>query len=149
MSSEVKTCRKCLVEKPLEAFRSGRTICKACAVVYHREASRRWYLEYRERHAASQKEHRKNNPRNRGVAEARKRRYGISIEEYDALSIKQKGVCAICGGPPVKNRNSLSVDHCHETGHIRGLLCGRCNTGLGMFKDLPELLEKALLYLRS
>lgn len=148
MSSEVRTCRKCGIEKPVEAFRLGRTICKACAVIYHREASRKWYNEYREQKAASQKEHREMNPRNQTVG-ARKRRYGISAEEYDALSIRQKGACAICGGPPVKNRKSLSVDHCHETGRIRGLLCGRCNTGLGMFKDLPALLEKALQYLRS
>lgn len=57
--------------------------------------------------------------------------YKLSIEEYDRLHAHQDGKCYICGQPePVKGRR-LSVDHNHETGEIRGLLCSRCNPILG------------------
>lgn len=78
------------------------------------------------------------------------RKYGIELEDYDRLLEQQAGVCAICGSPPLPGRpyKALAVDHCHETGSIRGLLCDLCNRGLGMFKDSPDLLESALAYLR-
>jgi hypothetical protein len=57
-----------------------------------------------------------------------RRRYGISSEEYETLLDAQDGVCAICKSPPKKNR--LHVDHCHETGLVRGLLCAHCNSSL-------------------
>lgn len=55
--------------------------------------------------------------------------YSLTVEEYDALLASQGGVCAMCGKPPAKNR--LAVDHDHETGRIRGLLCRGCNGALG------------------
>lgn len=66
-----------------------------------------------------------------------------------------KNVCSICHQPErITSRltgelHELSVDHCHITGNIRGLLCRHCNAGLGLFKDNIELLEKALSYLKS
>jgi hypothetical protein len=82
-----------------------------------------------------------------------KKRVGITLQEYDKLLKQQEMVCAICKRVETrKNANgstwSLSVDHCHTTGVIRGLLCGRCNTGLGMFLDDPTLLENAISYLK-
>lgn len=78
--------------------------------------------------------------------------YGITIDAYDKLLAEQGGVCAICREvEDIKGRNgavrSLSVDHCHETGAVRGLLCGRCNTGLGYFRDSPTVLSAACSYL--
>lgn len=79
--------------------------------------------------------------------------YNISVEEYDKLWESQNGVCAICGQPETSIREGkikpLSVDHDHETGKIRGLLCNRCNRALGMFEDSPDLLLKASAYLRE
>ena len=72
--------------------------------------------------------------------------YGISAAEQEALLEKQGHVCALCGDPPGRRR--LSVDHDHATGRVRGMLCGRCNTALGSFKDNPELCERAASYLR-
>jgi len=61
---------------------------------------------------------------------------------------EQGGGCAICGETkPLKGKNYLCVDHCHETGEVRGILCHACNTGLGKFKDSPELLHTAINYL--
>jgi len=69
--------------------------------------------------------------------------------EYDAKLKKQNGVCAICKLPePVPNRR-LSVDHDHETGQRRGLLCTKCNIGLGWFKEDPRLLFAAALYIKK
>ena len=73
------------------------------------------------------------------------RKYGISLADYDILLNKQDGVCLICGQKDLDK--FLAVDHCHETGRIRGLLCNGCNSGLGHFKDDPELLKRAILYL--
>lgn len=81
-----------------------------------------------------------------------KNTYGISLEDYQELFNKQQGRCAICGSSgfkmKVENRQSIVIDHCHENGHVRGLLCHNCNRGLGLFQDSPELLEKAIEYLK-
>lgn len=79
--------------------------------------------------------------------------HSISIEEYSILLLKQNGVCAICGKPETETQKGrlrqLCVDHCHETGKIRGLLCSKCNKGLGQFLDDANLLLKASCYLRA
>ena len=82
-----------------------------------------------------------------------KRNYGIDLAEYNELLAKQGGVCAICSNAEVvqigRRPTSLSVDHCHETGRIRGLLCSTCNKGIGCLGDTPEGLELALNYLKG
>ena len=79
------------------------------------------------------------------------RRYGITLEDYNTLLEQQNGVCAICKNPEtltVKGKIvNLSVDHCHDTGVVRGLLCRSCNVGLGNFRDDVNLLETAISYL--
>jgi hypothetical protein len=76
-----------------------------------------------------------------------KKRYGISIEEYDALLEAQDGVCAICGGGTNGKVDQFCVDHDHESGVVRGLLCNKCNVGLANFKDDNNLLRNAARYL--
>jgi hypothetical protein len=78
-----------------------------------------------------------------------KRLYGITLGAFEALEQAQNYRCAICGGPPNGRGNKLYVDHDHATNKVRGLLCATCNSGLGHFKDKPELLEKAILYLNA
>lgn len=74
--------------------------------------------------------------------------YGLSLAQYETLLEKQEGLCAICRLPNTsKRRKYLAVDHDHETQEVRGLLCDQCNVGLGSFKDDPELLRRASLYL--
>jgi hypothetical protein len=77
-----------------------------------------------------------------------KAKYGISIEQYETMLKVQGGGCAICG-EQCKTGKALAVDHCHKTGVVRGLLCGRCNKGLGLFGDRPGLLRKAADYLNG
>lgn len=88
----------------------------------------------------------KQNRRNR----FRLNQYGTSLTvgEYEAMVQRQGGLCAICGGTN-KNGRRLSLDHCHKTGKVRGLLCNNCNTGLGLFRDSQTALAAALAYLRE
>jgi len=71
-----------------------------------------------------------------------KAKYGLTLEQYDAIV---SGPCAICGCKPDKPH----LDHCHRTGRMRGVLCRKCNLGLGMFKDDVETLKAAVRYLES
>lgn len=103
-------------------------------VAYHASYNRRHYQQNRERWIQS--------------------RYGIGQEEYHALYLAQGGGCAICGkaaGEPTRRggaqTKALAVDHCHETGIVRGLLCTDCNVGIGLFGDSPARLELAAAYL--
>lgn len=73
------------------------------------------------------------------------REYGISLEVYDNMRAKQADACAICG----ESQPQLCVDHDHETGAIRALLCHGCNLAVGNLRDKPELCVKAAEYLRS
>jgi hypothetical protein len=74
--------------------------------------------------------------------------YGITTERYNDILNSQNGKCAICKGDEVHRRH-LSVDHCHETGQIRGLLCVRCNAAIGHFKDDSKILKHAIEYLEE
>jgi hypothetical protein len=76
------------------------------------------------------------------------RRYGLTVAEYDEMLAHQDGGCAICHSEDPRGRN-WSIDHCHETGRVRGLLCSLCNLGLGCFADKPERLLQAVAYLEA
>jgi hypothetical protein len=76
-----------------------------------------------------------------------KRNYGITVDRYNALLEAQEFKCAICNRAASEFKRSLHVDHCHETGRIRGLLCVSCNNGIGCFKEKSSLFQKALVYL--
>jgi hypothetical protein len=115
-------------------------------VWYHKNKS--WY-----RKKEREREHRN------GLCalKARKRwlksQFGMTVDDYDAMVEKQKGVCAICNKAEIAidNRSGkarpLAVDHCHSTGRVRGLLCMMCNTAIGKLKDSPALLLAAFSYL--
>lgn len=77
-----------------------------------------------------------------------KRDYNITIEEYNVLLYNQNFKCSICEIHIDNLTKKLHVDHDHTTGRIRGLLCHHCNTGLGLFKDSEDLLNKAVRYLK-
>jgi hypothetical protein len=76
-----------------------------------------------------------------------KKTYGITLADYDAMLEKQDGKCAICRSEETRAFKTLCVDHCHAEGHVRGLLCSSCNSGLGRFKDDPAALRRAAAYL--
>ena len=80
-----------------------------------------------------------------------KYKYGITWDQYEAKYNAQEGKCNICGiFYPLydkKKENTLVIDHCHETGKIRDLLCFSCNAGIGALKEDPEIFIKALNYI--
>ena len=75
-----------------------------------------------------------------------KKRYGISLDEYISIFIGQGGLCKVCCKDTGK---LLVVDHCHSSLEVRGLLCGPCNLGLGMFYDDKDNLRRAIKYLKE
>lgn len=76
-----------------------------------------------------------------------KSKYNITPEDYDKMSEAQNHRCAFCSKHVSELERRLAVDHCHETGRIRGLLCMPCNTSLGQLGDTTEAMQKILSYL--
>ena len=116
------------------------------------------YAKNRDRYNAYKQEWQRLNPEKRFMSNRRwwlKKRYGIvSFEQYDKMLADQAGLCAICGRPETTVHQSgtpmsLHVDHCHVSGKIRKLLCGKCNKALGLFADDPTLIRQAAAYLEA
>jgi hypothetical protein len=99
---------------------------------------------HREERKVAARERRSSRPREVLAVQLRSK-YDITLEQYDALIEAQGQVCACCGKKPAK----WHVDHCHATNKIRGLLCGKCNKGLGFFGDDLEGFDKPIAYLQS
>lgn len=113
---------------------------------YNKRTAREWREANPERFKQWGIEYRK-----RTKEQARKRhyeyRYGFSTEVYEAAVERQGGKCAICRSARSTTKRSLHVDHCHKTGKFRGILCSRCNSGIGNLRDDPKLLARAIAYL--
>lgn len=131
----MKTCKTCGLAKPESEFYRQRagylfTECKTCHTVRtqrnRQAAPERWKLY--------------------GRRSAFRRLYGIEYEAYQEACAAQDGVCSVCSEPNPGGR-ALSVDHCHQRDVIRGILCDRCNRGIGLFRDRPDLLRAAADYL--
>lgn len=90
--------------------------------------------------------------REKNINRVRKYKYGISSGEVEQMYKDQNGLCKICNiemDTAITNYNSKTrqvIDHCHSTNKVRGLLCTRCNQALGLFRDDPEILRQAILY---
>lgn len=113
-----------------------------------RTAARQWYAANKERAAANVEAWGRDNSARKAeiIERGRLRKYGLTVEQYRVLHDSQGGCCRIC-------ESSLSqgvhIDHDHATRLVRGLLCPKCNIGLGHFEDDPERLRKAAVYLRA
>ncbi len=83
------------------------------------------------------------------IIRQRQRMLGISEAEYQVRFKEQGGKCAICHSPFNGKYKRLSVDHCHRSKKVRGLLCSNCNTALGLLKDNPTRLLRAIAYLEK
>lgn len=125
--------------------------CKPCMVKYvaQRKAESPEYFEsHRLSSLASARRKRQEDPGRFQAIDRKsdlKRKYGVTVEWYEATLHAQGGVCAICHRPPGKHR--LAVDHDHEDGQVRGLLCDRCNPLLERVESTPDWMESALAYL--
>ena len=99
---------------------------------------RRQYYEANKAQWARHQQKRKNGPRQKSL-------YGLEPERFLAMVEAQRGLCALCERAP--GRKGLGVDHCHDTGQVRALLCARCNLGLGSLRDSADLCRRAARYL--
>ncbi|WP_224790320.1 endonuclease VII domain-containing protein [Pseudomonas fluorescens] len=168
-------CSRCREFKVLELFpkaaaKQGSGSCKVCALEYSnawREQNRERVAEQRRKQYAARsvelakkaREHRaKVRAKCAESPEAKRLRteqtkgyalkqYGMTLECFNKLLVKQGGGCAICGKHANPKGYCLAVDHCHESGRIRGILCTNCNRGLGLFRDSTDLIKRAIEYL--
>lgn len=141
----MKKCNKCSLQKPLTEFfkdknnkTDGRySICKTCKT----EGALKWRAENRAKYNETQRIYHAEN-----YQRLRIQRYDLTPEQHAKMLSDQKGVCAICGELP-KGKRPLAIDHNHDTGKVRGLLCYGCNRALHIL-DNQELLNKAMEYLK-
>lgn len=121
-----------------------------------RKANKVWRSKNPEGYKKATREWKAKNPEAFKLIQRRialKRKYGLTVEQYQAMLDSQGGLCAICRQPEGKTSNrgepiSLSVDHCHTTGRVRQLLCVMCNIVVGCSRERPEVLLAAVEYLK-
>lgn len=130
----MRKCNTCHVDKESSEFYRDKQIkatggfdyiCKSCKKEYRKTLK----IEYKKYHLLNT--------------------YGITLEQYLGMFNDQGGSCLICSVHRNTLPKDLHVDHCHETGQVRGLLCSSCNQGLGNFKDSIKSLENAISYLKG
>ena len=152
-------CVDCRVEFTYD-HRKGptRQRCDACTTARKRAVNaakaQRWRQQDPERQRAYSRrahEKRKDDPafRQRKRDNELMRVYGITRAELDALRAAQGDACAICGGGRTGPGTRLHIDHCHKSNRIRGLLCSKCNTAVGLLDDDPVRAEALAIYLRQ
>jgi copper chaperone CopZ len=112
----------------------------------YREVQIQWNMDNKDKIQTIEKKWQKANPEKLRAKSMRKK-YGISIAEYDFLLLKQEDQCGICKRHKSSFTIRLCIDHNHSTGKIRGLLCSNCNRGLGLFQDRADWLRNAANYL--
>jgi hypothetical protein len=126
-------CKKCVTDLPLDNYyfnKNGKykrqNVCKKCMNIYDYKTDKNHKL---------------------------KKAYGITLDQYNELLLKQKNKCSICGidnnGKYRNKDRAFAVDHCHNTNKIRGLLCSDCNIAIGLLKDNTKYLQSAINYLNK
>jgi len=150
-----KICGHCKEVKDLSEFYKNKSTkdgyaygCKICS----KESLYRWRITHKKYLKEYDKKirgkgspgftHRQRTTKNSTL----KRLYNLTLEQYEKMLSDQNNSCAVCNEPFV---GQINVDHDHETGKVRGLLCNQCNYGLGNFKDNQALLYNAINYLRK
>lgn len=168
----IKICSRCKVGKSVEEFYKSKdgkdglkSSCKQCydihTINYRRknpervkEQKRKYRQNNLEKTKQALKKYYQNNLerfKNNKLINS----YGITLEHYNNILYEQDGKCAICkkeeytADPRTQKPKKLSVDHCHTTNKVRGLLCSNCNLSLGKFNDDINILFSAIKYLQK
>ena len=151
-----KKCSRCKETKPIEEFSKNRnnksgyeSECKSCRKERHKNT----YVTARVNKKLTEEEkanYYKNYVRKDYVKEKQRnsirfRKYGVTTEQYTQMLINQSNKCGICLNT-FSNSKDTHIDHDHETGIVRGLLCRSCNTGFGMFRENITVLNNAIKY---
>lgn len=155
------TCKACVSKQQVERMKARRNddtpmVCGKCGRTFPayefskttgcRECSAKYYHEYKQRRLANDPEYAEKQRRYQRNWHLKKT-YGITLEQYEAKLEEQDGKCQICGATRgASDRESLCVDHNHNTGELRGLLCVRCNLSVRDLGDDPVLARKVLEY---
>jgi len=160
----VKRCRDCGEVKLSDFYASKggrdgyRPECKACNLAARKAKYaenpapyiarvKKWQQENSERLNAYRREYRQRPERKLADRDGHlRRKYGIGVDDYEAMLTEQGGTCAICQEPSLTSA-SLHVDHDHATGVVRGLLCVSCNNALGAFRESQSIFRRAADYL--
>ncbi len=136
----VKTCSGCKQCSPEVSFSTKARYCRGCVrknnkqhYVKNLEKSRKYHREYRKAHYDAEKQR----------ACQLKHKYGLTIEQRQAMVDQQEGKCFICR----TEKRVLFIDHDHATGKIRSLLCHNCNAAIGLFDEDPAVLRRAATYI--
>jgi hypothetical protein len=130
------TCTECKKNKPNKEFykrgevKRGRNYFSKCSDCCRKQNRKSFHSSIKSRNSRL------------------KRKFNITYEEYLILLYNQNYSCYICDIPEKELTKKLAVDHCHKTGKVRGLLCNKCNTALGLFNDNINILKKAIKYLK-
>lgn len=147
--NKTKVCSYCNIDKPYSDYhmRANKTHphsrCKTCSSLI----SKQWRKDNKDRvrlnrisNPSGQKEYKRD--------KSYKRLYGISLEQYNQLFVEQSGRCAICNIHQSELNKALVVDHNHSTSIVRGLLCSKCNTAIGLLQDNSDIINKASIYVK-
>lgn len=144
-----KKCACCKEVKPVDMFSKSNSKkyglyswCRSCSTTKQKE----WRDKNPEKKREHDKKYRSNKDRYKNII--LKKNFRITINDYQKMLEDQRGRCGICGNEAEDGRY-FSVDHDHDTGQIRGLLCGNCNRAIGQLQDSPEILKKAIIYLEA
>lgn len=154
-TNQIRICNKCKIGKPLSSFYKKASNkdglarnCKICGD----NAAIAWKDNNRDKHNQNLRDWRKNN-REKDRAYSRKAKikskYNLSIESYNNMLAQQNHSCAICGISQDDLKVNLFIDHNHNTGKVRQLLCNKCNSLLGYSLEREDILLKAIEYLRK
>jgi hypothetical protein len=148
-----RICKRCGVKRPIidfhivkECLDGRRPVCKFCI----RKQQKKRYDGNAEFARARQRKYNAHNPQVMRKINLKKK-YGITLEQYNTMFIFQGGVCLVCGQSEIVTRlgkiKNLAIDHNHVTGKIRGLLCQKCNQALGLLNDNPVIIKSLLKYI--
>lgn len=150
-----KRCTKCKEEKELSLFYKDKSHptgyhwgCKSCMNEHRRNWLSNIKINAPEKHLENLERRKRYNDNWNPT------QYGITIEKFNDMVKDQNNLCKICLKPETAfnvsgKKRRLAIDHCHKTGKVRGLLCGKCNNGIGNLKDSIEILERTIMYLKG
>jgi hypothetical protein len=166
---QTKICTKCGNKKSIIEFpkmKHGKygvsAECKDCRKIYHQKRYKKYAYKYKTDknfHKKALQASKKYREKNSNIIKAKnarlKKNFGITLEQYNQMLKEQNGVCAICGNSEkiidkrINRIISLAIDHDHQTGKVRGLLCNTCNHLLGLANDNFEITKNATDYLKK
>lgn len=171
VARHARLCKKCGIQKPVSEFHRNikdmtygcQSRCKVCKnaenTAWRRKnpdkraaskarsyaANRDTILQQQKKARGKHSDAQKSRLREHRLLHNLSKRYGLTIEEFDALVLRHGGCCGICG----KSKKRMVVDHDHKTNLVRGLLCVSCNVGLGLMGDSINGLRRSIAYLNN